>query len=245
MSETSPKTAENNTPDNSKTGWIGVDLDGTLARYDSKHGINIIGDIIDPIAFRIQQWLDEGIDVRIFTARASKPDLIPPVQEWLLNNNLPALPVTNRKDFDLLQIWDDRVVQIENNSGEVLTPKEYIMLDINGWIGVELDGTLAHFDKGQDPLTIGEPIVKMRLRVQQWMMVGIDVRLFTARATLPSMLPHIESWLKEHNLSGLPVTAEKDFSMSQFWDDRGVHVVSNTGEIVTSLETLTPDRKYR
>jgi len=230
---------------NTHNGWIGVDLDGTLASYSSSHGVNIVGEIIDPIAFRIKQWLESGIEVRIFTARASNPDLIAPVQDWLLENDLPALPVTNEKDFDLLQLWDDRVVQIEANTGNVLTPKEYIMLDITGWIGVELDGTLAHFEKGQNPFEIGEPVAKMRLRVQQWMMAGIDVRLFTARAGLPGMIPHVEEWLAKHNMGDLKMTSTKDFGMSQYWDDRGIHVVSNKGEIATLSDSLQTEAKYR
>ena len=43
----------------------------------------------------------------------------------------------------------------------------------------------------------------------------------------------------------MKITCEKDFAMSQFWDDRGVHVVSNTGQIVTQLETVFPNNKYR
>ncbi len=227
------------------SGWIGVDLDGTLASYDGSHGIEIIGKPIEPMLQRIQQWLDAGVDVRIFTARASNPDLAAPVQDWLIELGLPALPVTNRKDFDLIQLWDDRVIQMEANTGAVLTPKEHITLEVTGWVGVELDGTLAQFEKGQDPMSIGEPVTKMRIRVQQWLMAGIDVRLFTARASLPAMIPVIEAWLAEHSMEGMPITCEKDFGMSQYWDDRGVHVVCNRGEIVTLLDSALPDAKYR
>lgn len=225
-------------------GWIGVDLDGTLASYDERYGTSMIGKPIDSMVFRIKHWLSAGVEVRIFTARASQAELIPPLQQWLKNLGLQDLVITNRKDYDLLTLWDDRVVQLECNTGRVLTPKEYIMLDISGWIGVELDGTLAHFDKTQDGFTIGRPVDKMRMRVQQWMMVDIDVRLFTAHASNPAMLPIIEKWLHDNRIEKMKITCEKDFGMSQYWDDRGVHVVTNKGDIVAQLDTLVPERKY-
>ena len=50
-------------------GWIGVDLDGTLAEY---HGWNgSIGKPIAPMVDRVKRWLAEGVEVRIMTARVS------------------------------------------------------------------------------------------------------------------------------------------------------------------------------
>jgi len=225
-------------------GWIAVDLDGTLAHYDPEHGVEIVGRPIEPIVYRIQRWLAMGIEVRIFTARASRADLIPPLQDWLGEIGLGQLAITNRRDTDLLQIWDDRVVQLEMNTGTVLTPREYIMLDISGWIGVELDGTLAHYHPKQPRHKLGEPVAKMRMRVQQWLKVDIDVRLFTGRAADPAMIPVIESWLEQHDMEKMKITCEKDFAMSQFWDDRGVHVVTNRGQVAAQIDTMNPDRKY-
>jgi hypothetical protein len=225
-------------------GWVAVDFDGTLARYDEHRGISVIGRPIEPMVSRVKQWLGNGIEVRIFTARACEPGLIAEVQDWLDTLGLPRLPVTNQRDLDLIQLWDDRVVQVETNTGEVLTPKRYISLEATGWIGVELDGTLAHYESGQPRLSIGEPVAKMYLRVKQWLMVGIDVRLFTARAADPQILPVIDAWLKRHQLDKMKLAFKKDFAMSQFWDDRGIHVVTNTGELAAPLNTLTPKRKY-
>jgi len=239
----------NHTPtDNTLSkGWIAVDFDGTLARYDVRRGTAVIGKAIEPTLARVKHWLEAGIEVRIFTARASDPALVPPVLQWLAEQGLPPLAITHRRDNDLMQLWDDRVVQVERNSGEVLTPKQYISLDIAGWIGVELDGTLAHYalhSHQQQSLAIGAPVEKMYKRVQQWLMMDIDVRLFTARAADPRMDLVIAAWLKEHQLEKLKVTCEKNFAMAQFWDDCGIHVVSNNGEVAAPLHTLTPQRKY-
>lgn len=225
-------------------GWIGVDLDGTLAYHDMQEGIDPIGKPIEAILFRIQQWLDAGVEVRIFTARATNSELIPSVKQWLTLVGLPELTVTHRRDYDLLQIWDDRAIQVETNTADLLTPREHINLTVNGWMGVELDGVLAHYEPGQSLATIGAPIRKMCMRVQQWLMTGMDVRLFTARAAHPEQIPLIKGWLKEQKLDAMKITCEKDFAMSQFWDDRVVHVISNTGDISGRLTEFVPEKKY-
>jgi hypothetical protein len=50
-------------------GWIGVDLDGTLAYYDHWRGAEHIGEPIPAMLERVKRWLADGKDVRIFTAR--------------------------------------------------------------------------------------------------------------------------------------------------------------------------------
>ena len=104
-------------------GWIGVDLDGTLAEYTSWQGIDHIGRPIKPMVQRIAEWLAEGREVRIFTARVSAPGLEGQwatsfIHLWLEQEcGLPALPVTNIKDFHMIELWDDRAVQVIPNTG--------------------------------------------------------------------------------------------------------------------------------
>ena len=64
-------TDEKGEPDMKRKGWIGVDLDGTLAVY---YDWEIIGDPIPLMVERVQQWLKEGKHVKIFTARVSHGD---------------------------------------------------------------------------------------------------------------------------------------------------------------------------
>lgn len=54
-------------------GWVGVDLDGTLAHYDEFRGDDHVGEPIEPMVRRVRKMLDEGKDVRIFTARQPHP----------------------------------------------------------------------------------------------------------------------------------------------------------------------------
>ena len=105
-------------------GWIGVDLDGTLAHYDKWRGDNHIGDPIPEMVARIKAWTQAGQEVRIFTARVSGiggdramkyRELI---QDWLEAAGLPRLEVTCTKDYQMVELWDDRAVSVVPNTGK-------------------------------------------------------------------------------------------------------------------------------
>ncbi|WP_406706530.1 hypothetical protein [Sodalis sp.] len=99
-------------------GWIGVDLDGTLAESRTGQGARI-GKPVESMMQRITLWLSEGRDVRIFTARAATADGVRAVQRWLRAQGLPALAVTTMKDSEMLQLWDDRAIRVVKNTGKV------------------------------------------------------------------------------------------------------------------------------
>jgi hypothetical protein len=99
------------------SGWIGVDLDGTLAMYEGWKGPDIIGAPVPAMLERVQRWISQGITVKIFTARAMLPEQIPPIKAWLAANGLPELEITNVKDFGMFELWDDRCVQVIINTG--------------------------------------------------------------------------------------------------------------------------------
>lgn len=99
-------------------GWIGVDLDKTLAFY-ADWG-KPIGKPIPKMMRRVKQWLKDGRDVRIVTARADKHSEISKIQDWCEKHGLPRLPVTNRKDHDMEVLYDDRARQVTPNKGEIV-----------------------------------------------------------------------------------------------------------------------------
>lgn len=103
--------------------WIGVDLDGTLAEYHEFQGREHIGEPIPLMMNRVRGWIDSGFEVRIFTARASVPEAVPPVREWLKKHGLGELAITNEKDFKMMTLWDDRCVQVEPNTGKRIDGK--------------------------------------------------------------------------------------------------------------------------
>lgn len=104
-----------------KGGWIGVDLDGTLAFYDHWRGAENIGDPIPAMLKRVRGWLEQGETVKILTARAADEEQKKYVREWLDNLNLQDIEITDKKDFSMIELWDDRCVTVEKNTGKILT----------------------------------------------------------------------------------------------------------------------------
>lgn len=124
----------------------------------------------------------------------------------------------------------------------------------NGWIGVDLDRTLAHYDGWKGAGHIGAPVPLMLERVKIWLQQGQDVRIFTARihpldrcimpgvpildeirngriADAVGAVSAIRIWCMTHLGRELPITNIKDYAMIELWDDLAVGVVQNTGEV--------------
>jgi len=109
---------------NKNYGWIGVDLDGTLAEY---HGWKNDGEIGQPIPLmvdRVKNWLKQDQTVKIFTARVSAPsgkeEIINQIKAWCKQHIGQELDVTNVKDFAMIELWDDRAKQVEKNTGKYI-----------------------------------------------------------------------------------------------------------------------------
>ncbi len=100
--------------------WIGVDLDGVLAEYHGFTNPVDIGKPIPSMIARVKQMLQRGKIVKIFTARAANPRAIKAIREWLVDNGLPPLDITNVKDHDMIELYDDRVRRVETNTGRLL-----------------------------------------------------------------------------------------------------------------------------
>jgi len=110
------------------TEWIGVDLDGTLANYEGWNGIADIGKPIPKMLNRVKNWLDEGREVKIFTARVSAASVSisggclknvrGPIERWCLKYVGRVLPITCEKDLAMTELWDDRCIQVVPNTGE-------------------------------------------------------------------------------------------------------------------------------
>lgn len=113
---------------------------------------------------------------------------------------------------------------------------------MSGWIGVDLDGTLAEYDGWQGPTHIGAPVAPMVERVQRWLDESQEVRIVTARVSNETsddyftVIEAIDAWTEEHIGVILPVTCKKDFGMVELWDDRAVGVAPNTGHSVAAIQ---------
>jgi hypothetical protein len=117
-------------------GWIAVDLDGTLAQYDGWRGEAHIGDPVGPMVDRVRAWLAAGHDVRIFTARVARSHgtndagdvdddafaarQIARIEAWCNRHLGVVLPITATKDLAMICLYDDRCVQVETNTGQLI-----------------------------------------------------------------------------------------------------------------------------
>jgi len=100
--------------------WTGVDLDGTLAYYDSRSSIDEIGQPVPAMLHLVKKMLNNGIRIKIFTARAQDPDQLGIIRRWMKNNGLPELEITNVKDYSMQRLYDDRCIQVERNTGRLI-----------------------------------------------------------------------------------------------------------------------------
>lgn len=122
-----------------RDGWIGVDLDGTLAEWTEQTSPVCIGPPVLAMVKRVKAWIDEGRRVKIVTARvgvnvrsaaynehmaAESQRTI--IRAWL-DKHLGYLysstvEITSRKDLDMLALWDDMAVTVERNTGRPMSP---------------------------------------------------------------------------------------------------------------------------
>jgi len=105
------------------TIWTGVDLDGTLAYYDRTSSYKKVGQPVPAMVALVKKMINNGIRVKIFTARAQDPDQLPVIREWLKNNGLPELEITNVKDYNMQRLYDDRCIQVERNTGRLIVDR--------------------------------------------------------------------------------------------------------------------------
>lgn len=112
----------------------------------------------------------------------------------------------------------------------------------DAWIGVDLDGTLAYWDKDSDINEVGSLIPAMFSRVVVWLSEGKTVKIMTARVCpvqpnedrdfVDRQRKLIEAWCEHVFGQVLEVTHEKDYRMTELWDDRAVAVERNTGRVL-------------
>src|SRR5574343_84484 len=101
------------------TPWVGVDLDGTLAYHEPGYmRAGIIGKPLPEMAGRVREQLRQGTCIKIFTSRAVYPEQIKLIQIWLEKHGFPPLEITNAKDPDCLEIWDDSARRVIKNTGQ-------------------------------------------------------------------------------------------------------------------------------
>lgn len=128
--------------------WIGVDFDGTLVEFDGWRGVEHIGAPLLPMIQKVQELLEGGRQVRIFTARVddgirqisiwkerllgdqATPEILEKIaldftarnviREWTREHFGRQLEATNTKDCFCIGIYDDIAIQMVPNTGLTL-----------------------------------------------------------------------------------------------------------------------------
>ena len=112
--------------------WIGVDLDGTLARTDVDGWLEHIGPPVERMIVRVRNWIAQGKDVKIMTARVSSKNnpgfeaqkQKQKIEQWCVEHIGTLLPITSEKDHMMIELWDDRAVAVEPNTGRYVRFKD-------------------------------------------------------------------------------------------------------------------------
>lgn len=97
--------------------WVGVDLDGTLAEAGKWISVSHIGPPVPLMMHRVLAWHQKGVRIKIMTARAGDEEGLAATKKWLSEHGLPDFEITNKKDFDMIELWDDRAIQVIHNTG--------------------------------------------------------------------------------------------------------------------------------
>lgn len=102
--------------------WIGVDLDGTLAKMEGWNGPYEIGEPVPAMVDRVKKWLEEGKTIKIMTARAADADkrAISAIKNWCNKHIGKELDITCAKDMDMVALFDDKAIRVEKNTGKLL-----------------------------------------------------------------------------------------------------------------------------
>ena len=121
---------------------------------------------------------------------------------------------------------------------------------MQGWHGIDLDGTLAEYHGWAGTTNLGPPVPKMVERVKKMLAEGKDVRIFTARvwpigtdavndpkngkrvSEAVAAYMAIQVWCETHIGKALPITCIKDYGMISLVDDRLQQCYPNTGVLL-------------
>lgn len=103
--------------DAKKDGWIGFDLDGTLATRPGKFDLDEVGEPVKKMIDVLKKHLADGDTCKIFTARAATLGHEKAIWRWLKEQRLPKLDITNAKDHRMKLLYDDRAVSVRTDEG--------------------------------------------------------------------------------------------------------------------------------
>lgn len=110
----------------SDKGWYGFDLDGTLFRYEGDH--SVIGPPLKKgDAFKVlKKYVAQGKKCKIVTARVAEGSSVQIKHEIKAIQDLTQkyfgkrLEVVSGKDTNMIKLYDDKAVAVQNNTGNLI-----------------------------------------------------------------------------------------------------------------------------
>ena len=109
--------------------WVGIDLDGVLARHYWGDGIEqddlIIGEPIPEMVQRVRELMAEGWEIRIFTSRGAwaitleRIAIHAAIDKWCIGVFGRTFKITNAKDQAMHALYDDLAYRVIRNTGLV------------------------------------------------------------------------------------------------------------------------------
>jgi len=114
-----------------------VDVDGTMADDSvidmDNYSPEIIGPPIKKMVDRVKSWMAQGCRVVIFTARVHPGHGLEEVaiaeaalKEWSREVFGVELEITCMKDPMFSEIWDDKAVRVDKNTGDISTQHDVV-----------------------------------------------------------------------------------------------------------------------
>jgi len=224
--------------------YIGVDLDGTLARDYGWRGAQHIGSPIKRMVNRIRRWHNEGKRVKIFTARAADPACIPPIKAWLKKHRLPDLEITNVKDLAMTQLWDDKAVPMRHNKG-TRRDDGRIAESVNAYSlvgrltqtgGIQATKVLNHLFRD-------DRYTHPQLGLQgwfQWRYDGRNGRLVVPDPSEDEKVAEVKSWLAKHGIKIVAVVSEEDWFLGEHIAESVVDMLLGEDDIYREFPNFQP-----
>lgn len=150
--------------------YVAFDLDGTLAEFDYdkwQSDKTYIGKPILRMVELVKEYIARGTVVKIFTARADSKENISVIHKWLIDNGLPELEVTNKKDYDMTRLYDDSCVQVFTNQG--VMHNDVLNTIIKPVVGKNKSEILKRMDKLSNSSIEGRALAEVLSRLFRFM----------------------------------------------------------------------------
>lgn len=114
-----------------KKKWIGFDFDGTIAHtVKGKFKPEHIGEPIPKMIFLLKQYINDGKEVKIFSARVSTNGTIPSIynallsrfymNKWCIKHIGRKIDIVCQKDFLMVKLYDDLAIRVIKDTGEIV-----------------------------------------------------------------------------------------------------------------------------